>query len=128
METIYAILMREIKDPEDLKRVVQAVKEYATEKQRGRGVACQACSRFLVVYMVRDELWQSVADRRDALCIRCFSERLGRKLTAADFTEAPCNDLIHALQEMSFTPTSTTALSSSSGGTAQLPRAAPASP
>ncbi len=57
-------------------------------------------------YMVHDHLWdaaieglpqrtiRTVAGRiigNSLLCIGCIEKRLGRKLTAADFSVAPCN-------------------------------------
>jgi hypothetical protein len=54
-------------------------------------------------YMVCDDLWeQAWRDRRkcwhgrvpgqEILCIGCLEQRLGRTLTASDFTDAPIND------------------------------------
>lgn len=48
-------------------------------------------------YMVHDEVWLAAEKAADAgltrfLCIGCLEERLGRELTAADFTGAPVND------------------------------------
>lgn len=51
-------------------------------------------------YMVRDELWASAwpggqIERShpgsQVLCIGCLEQRLGRQLTATDFTDAPVN-------------------------------------
>jgi hypothetical protein len=39
--------------------------------------------------------WQSRAGNGQ-LCIRCLERRLGRALTAADFTAAPINAFAHA--------------------------------
>ena len=55
-------------------------------------------------YMVKDDVWEKAwADRlkswyRDGLgveilCIGCLEKRIGRTLTAIDFTDAPVNDL-----------------------------------
>jgi len=43
-------------------------------------------------YMVQDDLWKTVNPDVDGmLCVGCLETRLGRTLTPADFTEAPCN-------------------------------------
>jgi hypothetical protein len=47
-------------------------------------------------YMVHDDLWQAadispVPDMETFLCVGCIEERLGRQLTAADFTDVPAN-------------------------------------
>jgi hypothetical protein len=42
-------------------------------------------------YMVHDEVW-SVANGARFLCVGCIEQRLGRQLTAEDFTGAPIND------------------------------------
>ena len=47
--------------------------------------------------MVKDELWESVADQRELLCLSCFEERINREVSASDLrrmpdgSEAPCN-------------------------------------
>lgn len=52
-------------------------------------------------YMVEDEVWVAAGMPMDPevrhsgeghLCIGCLERRLGRQLTAADFTDAPVND------------------------------------
>lgn len=43
-------------------------------------------------YMVQDDLWKSVADKKsDLLCIGCLEKRLGRELVPDDFTDVPIN-------------------------------------
>lgn len=46
-------------------------------------------------YMIRDPLWvlATISKPAHLLCIGCVEHRLGRKLTKADFTNAPINDL-----------------------------------
>ena len=46
-------------------------------------------------YMVHDELWAAAGMERlgGRLCIGCLETRLGRQLTAADFTPVEVNDL-----------------------------------
>lgn len=44
-------------------------------------------------YMLRDDLWKTAGAGRGYLCIACLEHRLGRQLTAADFTGAPVNSL-----------------------------------
>jgi hypothetical protein len=43
-------------------------------------------------YMVRDDVWPLDA-RGGMLCVGCLEERIGRRLTPADFTDAPINRL-----------------------------------
>lgn len=57
---------------------------------------CAACSintlHINEYYMVTDEVWQAAWPRqRGMLCIGCLENRLGRELTASDFTDAPIN-------------------------------------
>lgn len=43
-------------------------------------------------YMVHDDLWPTEVGRNGGMiCIGCLEQRLGRQLTAADFTAAPIN-------------------------------------
>ena len=43
-------------------------------------------------YMVKKKIWKIVNPGVDGmLCIGCLEDRLGRQLTAADFTKAPLN-------------------------------------
>jgi hypothetical protein len=56
-------------------------------------------------YMVHEAVWQQAWRGRrksyhqlggqEVLCIGCLEERLGRRLTSADFIDAPCNDPKH---------------------------------
>jgi hypothetical protein len=41
-------------------------------------------------YAVRDDVWP-LDPRGGMLCIGCLEERIGRRLTPADFTDAPIN-------------------------------------
>jgi hypothetical protein len=53
-------------------------------------------------YIVHDAVWDEAwrgrrkwwhaIDGQEVLCIGCLERRLGRRLTASDFTAAPCND------------------------------------
>jgi len=43
-------------------------------------------------YMVRDRVWKAAGMRDGFLCIGCLENRIGRRLTARDFTSAPIND------------------------------------
>lgn len=45
-------------------------------------------------FMVTDKVWAAAGiDRRGGmLCVGCLEARLGRRLTAADFTAVPVND------------------------------------
>lgn len=43
-------------------------------------------------YMVNNEVWESAdADPEGHLCVGCLERRLGRTLTASDFTDLPIN-------------------------------------
>jgi hypothetical protein len=44
-------------------------------------------------YMVHDEVWAAtgLGELDGKLCIECLEKLLGRRLTPADFNEAPCN-------------------------------------
>ncbi|KRQ28153.1 hypothetical protein BKG80_06610 [Mycobacteroides chelonae] len=43
-------------------------------------------------YMLQNDVWaQANPDIDGHLCIACVEERLGRSLTAADFTDSPIN-------------------------------------
>lgn len=46
-------------------------------------------------YMVHNEVWAAAGmlPRDGMLCIGCLEARLGRRLTAVDFTDVPVNDL-----------------------------------
>jgi hypothetical protein len=49
-------------------------------------------------YMVQDALWTKAWEgchrpKREILCIGCLEQRLGRRLVASDFQDAPINDL-----------------------------------
>jgi hypothetical protein len=43
-------------------------------------------------YMVLDAVWKKAGMRAGFLCIGCLEKRLGRMLTARDFTSAVIND------------------------------------
>jgi hypothetical protein len=44
-------------------------------------------------FMVTDEVWAAAGDPQGCLCVGCLEERIGRRLTRADFDEVPMNDL-----------------------------------
>ena len=70
------------------------------------GLHCDDCSVGTVpigeYYMVKAEIWEQAWPGRgkswhavpghEILCIGCLEQRLGRKLTRTDFTDAPIND------------------------------------
>jgi hypothetical protein len=60
------------------------------------GFDCLACAVNTLhigeYYMVTDEVWgQACPEGKGMLCIGCLEARLGRELTARDFTDAPVN-------------------------------------
>lgn len=59
---------------------------------RSRDRFCVECGRLTHDdFMVRNDLWRSVAERTDLLHFSCFERRLGREVTVDDLTEAPLN-------------------------------------
>lgn len=42
-------------------------------------------------YMLKSEIWLSIAGSSDILCIGCLEKRLNRRLQPADFTNHPIN-------------------------------------
>jgi hypothetical protein len=61
------------------------------------GFDCLACSVNTLhideYYMLTDEVWHAAnPNGRGMMCIGCVEARLGRELTASDFTDAPVND------------------------------------
>ena len=64
---------------------------------------CTACNTVVLDadgfgewYMVTDDIWNGAmpddpGDMTLFLCIGCLEQRLGRRLTSADFTDAPLN-------------------------------------
>jgi hypothetical protein len=42
-------------------------------------------------YMVKDSIWKTYGVNRGMLCIGCLETRLGRTLTANDFSDVPIN-------------------------------------
>lgn len=42
--------------------------------------------------MVHDHIWDTAGADHGYLCIGCLENRMARRLTAADFTDAPIND------------------------------------
>ena len=51
-------------------------------------------------YMLTDEVWdQACPEGKGMLCIGCLEARLGRELTARDFTDAPVNSSMFGQSE-----------------------------
>jgi hypothetical protein len=54
---------------------------------------CAECgidpARDICTYMLRDELWATIAHPHDNLCLECAEKRLGRQLLREDFTAGP---------------------------------------
>lgn len=48
-------------------------------------------------YMIRWELWAQSGGGDGQLCILCLEERLGRRLTRADFLPVPVNSLFGSI-------------------------------
>ena len=62
------------------------------KQKQGKGCVDCRCFRYeAAYYMVHDAVWQEAKGGTNLLCLRCLSQRLGRKLIRADFTDAPCN-------------------------------------
>lgn len=49
---------------------------------------CEKCNNEIFVgenmVMLKDELWLSIANKKDILCDKCIEEKLGRKLIGDD--------------------------------------------
>ena len=59
-----------------------------------RCVDCAACTLCDgEYYMVHNEIWDRTGLDRGMLCIGCLEQRIGKLLTARDFTDAPINDI-----------------------------------
>lgn len=64
---------------------------------------CEKCTMHIEdgvmeYYMVQNELWEEAKAGPDEgmLCIGCLEKRLGRELTAKDFTDCPLNASVRA--------------------------------
>lgn len=42
-------------------------------------------------YMVTDEVWEAAGLDKGMVCIACLEARIGKTLTATDFTDCPLN-------------------------------------
>lgn len=51
----------------------------------------RGCVNRVEPYMIKDHLWNQIRRRNQFVCLSCVEKRLGRKLTIADFTDAPIN-------------------------------------
>ena len=65
-------------------------------------VVCSECQQKVTDhYMLKDEVWLSIAGKKDCLHLRCVEKRLDRFLTPDDFRDLPMNSaLIHAYQAL----------------------------
>lgn len=66
---------------------------------------CDGCGEPFRSYMVNDKIWRATGlpEFGALVCLPCLQERAGRKLTAADFIDAPANDWI----DLRFSPKDT---------------------
>jgi len=82
-----------IPTPED-KEVAWALSELVDSFKR-LCHRCQDCKKpFPEIFMVTDELWDAYGVGPKVLCIACFTKRVPRPLTIADFKAVPCNELL----------------------------------
>lgn len=44
-------------------------------------------------YMIHNELWASLGLTHGIMCVLCLEKRLGRQLTASDFSNVMLNDM-----------------------------------
>jgi hypothetical protein len=51
-------------------------------------IRCLDCKKASDSPMIIDELWLSVANKKNHLCLNCFEQRIGRKITRKDLR--PC--------------------------------------
>lgn len=52
---------------------------------------CTDCGWGADAPMIREELWLSIADKKEVLCIGCTETRLGRRLTPSDLSRCLMN-------------------------------------
>lgn len=66
------------------------------KKKRGGNWHCTDCGIHTgdinEYYMIKDEVWNTVANQFEMLCIRCLEQRLGRYLVSTDFLDCPLNE------------------------------------
>lgn len=51
-------------------------------------------------FMVKNNLWDKYGVGENMLCMDCFEKRMGRKFTAADFTDCPLNGINERIQKI----------------------------
>lgn len=63
------------------------------KKARTDILDCDDCGQTTVreYYMLKDEIWNTVADKNTSLCVDCMEKRLGRQLIPSDFMPIPLN-------------------------------------
>ena len=54
---------------------------------------CSDCGKSVLNegYMLKDNVWDSIADKKTNLCVDCCEKRLGRKLNKEDFQDIGYN-------------------------------------
>lgn len=77
-----------------IQEVKERIDEYETELEVFRCVDC-GTNTMDEYYMVHDEVWSAAGMKKDGgmLCIGCLEGRLGRSLSAADFSPVPINHM-----------------------------------
>ena len=63
-----------------------------------RNFVCEQCGKVPNAPMLKDEVWEKIADRRSLLCIACTEERLRRRITIDDLLACPANDFTVLVQ------------------------------
>ncbi|MGY3409161.1 hypothetical protein ACVWZV_005274 [Bradyrhizobium sp. GM5.1] len=81
-------------------RAVRARAARAQAIKRGKCLDCGRQTTFTregdEYYMVHDEVWQRANPTGEGmLCVGCLEGRLGRQLSAEDFTDCPLNENMH---------------------------------
>ena len=57
---------------------------------------CEVCFTWKnTFYMVKKPIWEKHSMGHSILCLECFQEMIGRKLTIDDFPDLPINDSLH---------------------------------
>lgn len=71
------------------------------KRKRLKSINCESCGKdWPAFFMIKDELWEQVADKDSLHCLSCFKEAIGRDLTKDDFKpEAELNETIFILFE-----------------------------
>ena len=80
-----------MKKRQDELRVETPDEIYSRLSWRSERYRCLDCGWGADGPMLREELWLSIASKRDLLCIGCIERRLGRRLMPSDLSRSLMN-------------------------------------